>query len=148
MTGKRWKVVLACTLVTGTGFMVPSGSMADQALARFPAGFVAQLSNRKEIYVATVRKNGTRSTAVPVWFAFVDGAIWFTTSPTSYKARRVKRGSPMLVSVQGKDGPFVTTKAEIVRDGAMADRLGGIFRPSRARNESGETILLRLTPAH
>jgi len=133
--------------------------MADQPGARFPADVVAQLNQSKEIYVATVRKNGTRSAAVPVWFAFMDDAIWFTTGPESHKGRRVQKGSPMFVSVQGKDGPFITTKAEVVKDGAIAERLGelyskkywiawlGFFRPSRARNESGKTILLRLTPA-
>jgi uncharacterized pyridoxamine 5'-phosphate oxidase family protein len=133
--------------------------MADQAAPGFPPDFVAQLRDRKEIYVATVRKDGTRSTAVPVWFGFMDQAIWFTTGPDSHKGRRVRKGSPIFVSVHGKDGPFVKTRAEIVKDGAIADRLGelyakkywiawlGFFRPSRARNESGKTILLRLTPA-
>ncbi len=89
----------------------------------------------------------------------MDNAIWFTTSPGSHKARRVMRGSPLFVSVEGKEGPFLRTTAEVVKDGALADRLGeiytqkywiawlGFFRPSRARNESGKTILLRLTPA-
>jgi len=89
----------------------------------------------------------------------MDNAIWFTTGPDSHKGRRVQRGSAMFVSVGGKDGPFIKTQAEIVKDGALAERLGeiysqkywiawlGLFRPSRARNESGKTILLRLTPA-
>ena len=72
--------------------------------------------------------------------------------------KRVRRGSPMFVSVEGKHGPFIKTKVEIIKDGALADRLGEIyskkywiawlcfFRPSRARNESGKTVLLKLTP--
>jgi hypothetical protein len=134
-------------------------SLAEELMQGFPPEFAVQLTRSKEIYVATLRKDGTRSSAVPVWFGLMDNAIWFTTSPKSHKARRVRRGSPMFVSVQGTDGPFVKTKAEIVKDGALADRLGeiykekywiawmGFFRPSRARNESGKTILLRLTPA-
>jgi len=134
-------------------------AMAEQPQRQFPPEFVAQLQQRKEIHVATTRKDGKRSSVVPVWFGYMEDAIWFTTAPKSYKARRVRRGSPMFVSVQGKDGPFIQTKAEIVRDPAMAERLGdlykrkywlawiGFFRPSRARVESKKVILLRLTPA-
>jgi len=134
-------------------------AMAEQSDRRFPAEFSAQLATAKEIYVATQRKDGTRSTAVPVWFGVMDDAIWFTTGPDSTKAKRLKRGSPLFVSATGKDGPFVKTKVEVVKDGALADRLGdiyskkywiawlGFFRPSRARNESGKTVLLKLTPA-
>jgi hypothetical protein len=133
-------------------------AMADIPPGKFPPDVVARLNQQKEIYVATLRKNGTRSAAVPVWFGFMDNAIWFTTGPDSHKGRRIKKGSPVFVSVQGKDGPFINTRADIVKDGAIADRLGqlytkkywiawlGFFRPSRARNESGKTILLRLTP--
>jgi len=134
-------------------------AMGEQEPASFPPEFVAQLDKVKEIYVATERKDGTRSKSVPVWFGYMDNAVWFTTSPDSHKGKRVKRGSPMWVSAQGENGPYIKTKAEVIKDGALADRLGdmyskkywiawaGFFRPSRARNESGKTILLRLTPA-
>src|SRR5207248_1811815 len=124
--------------------------MADQAVPGLPADVSQQLSQSKEIYVATVRKDGQRSKAVPVWFAVMDGAVWFTTGPESHKAKRIKRGSPMLMSLRGADGPFIKMKAEVVRDGALAERLGtiysdkywiawlGFFRPSRVRNESGK----------
>lgn len=133
--------------------------MADPVPASFPPEFVAQLDKIKEIYVATDRKDGTRSKPVPVWFGYMDNALWFTTGPDSHKGKRVQRGSPMYVSAQGAGGPFIKTKVEIIKDGAAAERLGqlyaqkywiawlGFFRPSRARNESGKTILLKLTPA-
>ena len=145
-------VAIALTLASGT-------AMAEQISQGFPADFVTRLTTAKEIYVATQRTDGTRSEVVPVWFGFLDNAIWFTTSPTSYKAKRIRKGSPVFVSVEGKAGPFIKTKAEVINDGAQADRLGelysqkywiawlGFFRPSRARNESGKTILLKLTPA-
>jgi pyridoxamine 5'-phosphate oxidase-like protein len=148
----RWFAVAALVAVSGD-------IMAEQPSSGFPPDFVARLQDAKEIYVATERKDGTRSQVVPVWFGFMDNAIWFTTGPDSHKGKRVKKGSPMYVSVQGKDGPFIKAQAEIVKDGAIADRLGelyskkywiawlGFFRPSRARNDSGKTILLRLTPA-
>jgi hypothetical protein len=137
--------------------------MAVAAMAEMPVGFapevIKELNEAKQIYVATARKDGTRSTAVPVWFGYVDDAIWFTTSPGSHKGRRVRGGSPVFVSVRGKDGPFLKTKAEIVKDPAQAERLGafyskkywiawlGFFRPSGRRVQSGKVLLLRLTPA-
>ncbi len=160
MRGKlHAKLLAALAIAVGTPLTATRTAMADQPSASFPPAFVAQLEHAKEIYVATERTDGTRSATVPVWFGYMDNALWFTTAPDSNKGRRVKRGSPMYVSAQGKDGPFVKTKAEIVKDGAVADRLGelysqkywiawlGFFRPSRARNESGKTVLLRLTPA-
>jgi len=149
----RLTALLVCLSICATG------TMAEQAVTGLPPDVAQQLSQAKEIYVATLRKDGQRSKAVPVWFAVMDGAIWFTTGPSSHKAKRIKRGSPMLMSLQGADGPFLKMKAEVVHDGELAERLGkiysdkywiawlGFFRPSRARNESGKTILLRLTPA-
>jgi general stress protein 26 len=93
----------------------------------FTPDFVQQLLDNKEIHVATVRKDGTRSSAVPVWFVVIDGVLWSSTSPKSIKARRVKRGSPMLVSVSGEDGPFVETNAELVTDAAVAERMGQMY---------------------
>lgn len=127
--------------------------------AEFPPEFMAQLEKNDEIHVATQRKDGTRSTAVPVWFVVIDGVLWSSTSPKSIKARRVKGGSPMFVSVSGEEGPFVPTKAEIVSDPATADRMGkmyadkywiawmGFFRPSAEKVKGGEIVLLRLTPS-
>jgi general stress protein 26 len=144
------------TLLLGM-VLLAGAAMADETRS-FPPEFMNKLNHSKQIYVATERKNGARSTAVPVWFGVIDNAIWFATLPNNYKARRVKRGSPMYISVEGKDGPFIKAKAEIVRDGAMAERLGkmysrkywiawlGMFRPNREKIESGKNLLIRLTP--
>jgi hypothetical protein len=147
-------VVTALVCVSG---LVPL--RAEQFTQGFPSDVAVQLARNKEIHVATERKDGTRSDAAPVWFALIDNAIWFSTSPDSHKAERIARGSPVYVSVLGKNGPFIKTKAEISKDGAIADQLGeiyakkywmawlGLFRPSRARVESGKIVLVRLTPA-
>lgn len=131
--------------------------MAGQ-VPSFPATFLRELQGSKQIYVATERKDGTRSAASPVWFGIIDNQIWFATKVGSHKAGRVKRGSPLFVSVTGKDGPFVKTRGEVVKDGALADRLGeiyaqkywmawvGLHRPSRQKIESGEDVLVHLIP--
>jgi hypothetical protein len=124
----------------------------------FPADFVARLAESSEIYVGTQRKDGSRSSVVPVWFAYIDGAIWFASKPSSRKVKRIEKGSPLYVSATAADGPFIETKAEIVKDAGVADRLGAIYaqkywlawigyqRPSAARLEAGEIVLLKLTP--
>ena len=153
---KAMKCSLLKTLLIGM-VVLEATAMADETRG-FPPEFIIALKESKQIYVATLRRDGKRSTVVPVWFGVIDGAIWFATPPKSYKAKRVRHGSPMFVSVQGKGGPFVTAKAEIVKDGAMAERLGeiyahkywiawlGMFRPSRSKIESGKNLLIRITP--
>lgn len=136
---------------------VLAGHGAAQLLPQgLPLEMAEKLVDAKHIYVATQRKDGSRSQPAPVWFGIMEGAIWFTTSPDSHKGKRIRRGSPVFVSVEGKKGPFVQLKAEIVRDGDRAEALGkiyerkywlawlGFFRPSKDRVESGKTLLIRL----
>ena len=153
---KSMKRSLLQTLLIG--MVVLTGTAMADEMKSFSPEFMSKLNQSKQIYVATERKNGARSAAVPVWFGVIDNAIWFATLPDNHKAKRVKRGSPMYISVEGKDGPFIKAKAEIVQDGAMAERLGeiyarkywiawlGMFRPSREKIETGKNLLLRLTP--
>ena len=117
------------------------------------------LRGAKQIWVATRRADGSASKAVPVWFMFDGDAIWFTTGPASHKARRVARGSPLLVWVGRPDGPHVEARAELVRDPAVADRMApvydrkywiswlGFFRPRASRVGAGQTVIVKATPA-
>lgn len=118
----------------------------------------AGLKSKKEIYVATQRKNGAWSKAAPVWFMYDGETVYITASPTSYKAKRVKRGSPVKVSVGSPDGPSFTGKAELFTDSTVVTRMGevysekywiawiGIARPRLSRVESGKTVAIRITP--
>lgn len=145
--------MVACVAVAMTS---PRPTAADEP--GFPAEFVERLNEVKDIYVGTQRKDGSRSSVVPVWFAYIDGAIWFASKPTSHKVKRVRNGSPIYVSASGESGPFVQTTAQIVNDAEVADRLGEIYsqkywlawigyqRPHRDRLEAGEIVLLKLTP--
>ncbi len=139
-------------------FILLLPTLAAAEPSAFPADFVARLDESSEIYVGTQRKDGSRSSVVPVWFAYIDGAIWFSSKPSSHKVKRVEKGSPLYVSATAAEGPFIETKAEIVKDAGVADRLGAIYaqkywlawigyqRPSAARLETGEIVLLKLTP--
>src|SRR5512143_2045987 len=124
-----WRLLLSIAVIAA---LAPLSSatptaMAEPVPASFPPEFVAQLDKVKEIYVATERKDGARSKPVPVWFGYMDNALWFTTGPDSHKGKRVQRGSPMYVSAQGAGGPFIKTKVEIIKDGTAAERLGEIY---------------------
>ena len=117
-----------------------------------------KLQTAKEIYVATQRANGEWSTAAPVWFIYDGEAVYLTAAPTSYKARRIKRSSPVRIWVGSKEGPSFTGKAEIIEDLALVERMGnaykqkywiawlGLFRPRASRVASGKTIAIKVTP--
>jgi len=125
----------------------------------FPHAAVAALRSAKQIWVATRRANGSASKAVPVWFMFDGDAIWFATGPTSHKARRIGRGSPLLVWVGAPDGPNIEARAELVRDPMVAARMApvydrkywiswlGFFRPRPARVAAGRTVIVKATSA-
>lgn len=124
----------------------------------FPPEVHDALSTSKHIYVATRRADGTTSAKAPVWFAFDGEAVYFTTAPDSHKARRIGRGSPVLVWVDREDGPHFEGHAELVRDPAVAERIApaynekywiawmGLFRPRPERVRAGKTLIVRVLP--
>ena len=125
----------------------------------FDESTIAQLRTAKEIHVATKRKGGEWSSAAPVWFWYADEAIYFTTSPSSYKAKRILDGrNAVRIAVGGQDGPTFTGTAEIFTDAALVKRMAdaynekywiawfGLFRPRVERIESGKTVAIKVTP--
>lgn len=134
-------------------------ALAVVAAAGFSPAVTDALRTAKEIYVATRRADGTPSKAVPVWFMFDGEAVYFTTAPGSHKAKRIARGSPLLVWVGSADGPYFEGRAELVRDPAVADRMApvydakywiawlGFFRPRADRVRDGKTVIIRVAPA-
>jgi hypothetical protein len=103
------------------------------------------------IYVATQRRNGERSKSRPVWFLFEGGKIFFTASPTSWKAKRIAAGSPLFINAGRKDGPFFIGDADPVSDPDLIERMGhayakkywlawmGLARPRAGRVAAGKT---------
>ena len=124
----------------------------------FPFAIGEALRAAKQIYVATRRADGTPSRAVPVWFMLDGEALYFTTGPESHKARRIARGSPLLVWVGRRDGPHFVGRAELVREPAVAARMApvydrkywlswlGFFRPRPERVRAGRTVIVKVTP--
>jgi hypothetical protein len=124
----------------------------------FPPDVETALRNSKELYVATRRADGSQSKVVPVWFMFDGDAIYFATGPKSYKARRIRRGSPLFVWVGSATGPHFVGKATLEKDPELAARMApvysskywiawlGLFRPDPERVRSGKTILVKVVP--
>jgi len=118
----------------------------------------AALKTETYIYVATRRLNGEWSTSAPVWFMYDGEAVYFTTAPTTHKAHRIHRGSPVRVWVGKKDGPFFEGEARFVKDRAVVERMAevytqkywlawlGFFRPRPRRVSSGKTLVVKVTP--
>lgn len=129
--------------------------------AALPAPTTAALQQADLIYVATRRRTGALSAIKPIWFMYVDGKIFFTTAPESWKARRIAAGSALYIWVGGQDGPFVEGRAEPVTDPAFIERMGeayaqkywiawlGLFKPRASRVQDGRTnaYLVTLTAA-
>jgi hypothetical protein len=129
----------------------------EAAAEPLPADMKQELATAKEIYVATRRADGSVSSSAPIWFWWDGTNVYFTTSPDSHKAKRIRRGSPVLVSVKGADGPFIEGTPEIINDLNIVARMGeeykkkywiawvGFFRPRPDRVESGKTIAVKVT---
>jgi hypothetical protein len=133
---------------------------ATLALSATSPRDTAALAKATYIYIATVRKDGNQSKAVPVWFiTTTDNQVLIETGPSSWKAKRIKRGSPALIWIGARTGPAFIGKAEIVQDKALQDQVIeqypekymlariGFARPSRAKLDSGQIIVIRISPA-
>jgi hypothetical protein len=129
--------------------------------AELPAKTQELLRTSSYIYTATRRKSGERSSIAPVWFYYEGGdELFFTTSPDSWKAKRLASGSPLYIWVGEKDGPYLIGEAREVADSALIDRMGeayndkywiawmGFFRPRSERVTSGKTkaYMVKLRP--
>ncbi len=110
------------------------------------------------VYVATVRKDGNQSTAAPVWFTMsADRAqLLIQAHRGSWKDKRIRRGSPVIVWIGDLNGPAFVGRAEITKDATVVDKIltdypkkytmDALMGPSRSSFESGDRIAIRITP--
>jgi general stress protein 26 len=149
---------LLATILT-VNVLVAFAATAGVGICATSARDSAELAKATYIYIATVRKDGNQSKAVPVWFIPTsDNQVLIETGPGSWKAKRIKRGSPALVWIGSRTGPAFIGKAEIVQDKALQDQVIeqypnkywqarlGFARPSRAKLDSGQIVVIRITP--
>ncbi len=129
------------------------------ALAETSARDAEALSKASLIYIATVRKDGNQSTAAPVWFTTTDDhRILIQTGPTTWKVKRVRRGSPMIVWIGEPSGPAFIAKAAITREPTILRKIVedfpqrylearlGFHKPSLESFEKGDRIAIEITP--
>jgi hypothetical protein len=153
-----WKLDYLIATVLATVVLALAASAATSNISERDQQALSQASL---IYIATVRKDGNQSRAVPVWFTLsADGsAILIQTEPGSWKAKRIKRGSPVLIWIGSACGPAFIGKAEITSDAVVQNKILEDFRrkywqnrilgvgPSRAHFDSGERVAIKITPS-
>jgi hypothetical protein len=145
--------------IFGGVFLIALVALAQTAGADTSPRDRDALAKGTYIYIATVRKDGNQSKAVPVWFiTTADNQVLIETSPTSWKAKRIKRGSPALVWIGDRTGPAFIGKAEITDSKVLQDEVIaeypkkyllariGFARPSRAKLDSGQIVVIRISP--
>jgi hypothetical protein len=90
---------------------VPTDSSGAELLPW--AWAVEQLEQARNYWVCTTRADG-RSHAAPVWGVWVDGALWFSTSPESQKGKNLARDPRAVVHLESGDD-VVILEGEAVR---------------------------------
>lgn len=140
---------------------VIASSIVGVARAAAPTRDLTAFQDASYIYIATVRKDGNQSQAARVWFIVSpDNKILIDTNSDSWKAKRIKRGSPVLVWLGSPTGPAFIGKAEIIDNKAIQDSMIekipqkyflariGFFGPKRAKFDDGQIITIRISPVH
>jgi hypothetical protein len=152
------RALLQGYLVVAWAVVIASG-MAGIARAASSPRDLSAFQDSSYIYIATVRKDGNQSRAARVWFIVTpDNKILIDTNSDSWKAKRIKRGSPVLVWLDSATGPAFIGKAEIVQDKAIQDSMIekipekyllariGFFGPKRAKFDDGQIVTIRISP--
>jgi len=145
--------------VLNAGLVIATLAATTAAGAAQSASDLREFADQSYIYIATVRKDGNQSRAVPVWFVTTDNnQILIDTNTDSWKAKRIRRGSPVIVWMGSLTGPAFIGKAEFVTDrqvqGQMIERIPrkyflariGLFGPKRANFDSGKIVTIRISP--
>ena len=116
------------------------------------------LSNASVLYIATVRKDGNQSTPAPVWFTVAsDRRLFIQTAPTTWKAKRIRRGSQMIVWIGKMQAPAFISKAEITKDPTVSHQIVedfpkrylmarlGLHTPTQAMFDQGKILAIVIT---
>jgi len=153
---RRFRLLGSCALLTAVLMVLLGGSDAfSQATQRDIDAF----GKSKLVYIATVRKDGNQSRSTPVWFTTTpDHILLIETGPQTWKAKRIRRGSPAMIWVGAVDGPAFIGKAEITNDPALEAHIVndypekylearvGLFKPTQEKFDRGKIVAIKITP--
>lgn len=109
------------------------------------------------IYLVTIRKNNTQSAAAPLWFTTTsDREILIQSRPDSWPAKRIRRGSSVIVWFGRWRGSAFLGKAQFTSDPCIAEQIIrdyqkkylmarlGLHRPTRSSFERGERLAMKI----
>ncbi|HZP46559.1 MAG TPA: PPOX class F420-dependent oxidoreductase [Candidatus Binataceae bacterium] len=75
-------------------------------MATIPDQYTDLLSGKKAFaHIATVMKDGTPQ-VTPVWFDYANGKLRVNTARGRVKARTLRPGAPVALSIQDPDNPY------------------------------------------
>lgn len=153
---RRQRLLSCCLLLS---IAVPMIVARSPAFAQATQRDIDALAKAQLIYIATVRKDGNQSTAAPVWFTTTpDHAVLIQTAPTTWKAKRIRRGSPTIVWIGSEDGPAFIGTAQITTDASVEDRIiqdypqkylmarVGIHKPTKEKFDNGDILAIKIMP--
>jgi hypothetical protein len=145
--------------IATTNASAQSGADGKQASAQVSQRDLDAFSTAGVLYIATVRKDGNQSTAAPVWFTVSPNhLVLIQTQPTTWKAKRIRRGSFIIVWIGRKHGPAFIGKAEISSDPAVQRRIiedypkkylmarFGFHRPTQEMFDKAGILSIVITP--
>lgn len=143
-------------LATASAESNPGGGKTDAQVSQRD---LDALSTASVLYIATVRKDGNQSTLAPVWFTVApDHLVLIQTQPTTWKAKRIRRGSPVIVWIGKTKGPAFIGKAEITSDPAVPRQIVedypkrylmarlGLHTPTQEMFDKRQILPITITP--
>jgi PPOX class probable F420-dependent enzyme len=98
-----------------------------------------RLASARSYWIGTTRPDG-RPHAAPVWGLWLDEAFYFSTDPTSRKARNFARNPAIVVHLEsGDDVVMLEGTVEAVADAAVAARFADAYEAKyQFRPEAGD----------
>ena len=102
-----------------------------------------QLEESRNYWIVSVRPDGGPHSA-PVWGLWVDGAVVFSTSPESRKARNLARDPRVVVNLESGDD-VVILEGEVETRG-LDDRVADLYEAKYAYRPGGQGDWYSLRP--
>ena len=103
-------------IVVTTGVVIATLASAAMA-ADLPADVKSALESSKYVYISSTRKDGSLGKPAEIWFLYHNGAVYVGTPPTSWRAKRIKKGrSAAKIAVGKGDGPSFMATGAIVNE--------------------------------